>query len=109
MKLEFMKKLIDLTIKFNLLFVIIFFKRFVFFIKRIFFLISKAFSWLLFSKEHTNFSFELEDKNLESLKLYLINNLNITKNDINLLLDELDNIKVEKSNYNNTFSSSFYK
>ncbi len=107
MKLEFMKKLIDLTIKFNLLFVIIFFKRFVFFIKRIFFLISKAFSWLLFSREHTNFSFELEDKNLESLKLYLINNLNIKKNDINLLLEELDNIKVDKSNYNNTFSSSF--
>tara|TARA_A100000164_G_C21562121_1_gene609997 strand:+ start:179 stop:361 length:183 start_codon:yes stop_codon:yes gene_type:complete len=56
-----MKKFIDIIIKFNLLFVIIFVKRFVFSIKRIFLLIRKAFSWLFFSKEHTNFSFELEN------------------------------------------------
>ena len=59
-----MKKFTDLIIKFNLLFVIIFIKRFVFSIKRLFLYILKAFSWLLFSKEHTNFSFELENNNL---------------------------------------------
>ena len=99
-----MKKFIDLIIKFNLLFVIIFIKRFVFSTKRLFIYILKAFSWLLFSKEHTNFSFELENNNLESLKLYLLNNLNITENDINLLFEELNNIKIDKSNYNDTFS-----
>ena len=102
-----MKKFIDLIIKFNLLFVIIFIKRFLFSIKRISNLIRKAFSWFLFSKEHTNFSFELDSNNLESLKLFLLNNLNITENEINLLFEELNNIKIHKSNYNNTFSSSF--
>ena len=102
-----MKKFIDLIIKFNLLFVIIFIKRFLFSIKRLLNLIRKAFSWFLFSKEHTNFSFELDNNNLESLKLFLLNNLNITENEINLLFEELNNIKIHKSNYNNTFSSSF--
>tara|TARA_B100000965_G_scaffold29020_1_gene21502 strand:+ start:10567 stop:11394 length:828 start_codon:yes stop_codon:yes gene_type:complete len=102
-----MKKFIDLIIKFNLLFVIIFIKRFLFSIKRLSSLIRKAFSWFLFSKEHTNFSFELDRNNLESLKLFLLNNLNIKENEINLLFEELNNIKIDKSNYNNTFSSSF--
>tara|TARA_B100001173_G_C15959587_1_gene535033 strand:+ start:303 stop:1130 length:828 start_codon:yes stop_codon:yes gene_type:complete len=102
-----MKKFIDLIIKFNLLFVIIFIKRFLFSIKRLLNLIRKAFSWFLFSKEHTNFSFELDNNNLESLKLFLLNNLNITENEINLLFEELNNIKIDKSIYNNTFSSSF--
>ncbi len=102
-----MKKFIDLIIKFNLLFVIIFIKRFLFSIKRLSYLIYKAFSWFLFSKEHTNFSFEIDNNNLESLKLFLLNNLNITENDINLLFEELNNIKIDKSNYNDTFSSSF--
>ncbi len=102
-----MKKFIDLIIKFNLIFVIIFIKRFIFSIKRLSYLIRKAFSWFLFSKEHTNFSFELDNNNLESLKLFLLNNLNITENEINLLFEELNNIKIDKSNYNNTFSSSF--
>ena len=102
-----MKKFIDLIIKFNLLFVIIFIKRFLFSIKRLSYLIYKAFSWFLFSKEHTNFSFEIDNNNLESLKLFLLNNLNITENDINLLFEELNNIKIDKSNYNDTFSPSF--
>jgi len=102
-----MKKFIDLIIKFNLLFVVILIKRFVFSIKRLFLYILKSFSWLLFSKEHTNFSFELENNNLESLKLYLLNNLNITENDLSLLFRDINNIKIEKSNYKNTFSSSF--
>ena len=102
-----MKKFIDLIIKFNLLFVIIFIKRFLFSIKRLSYLIYKAFSWFLFSKEHTNFSFELTDNNLESLKLYLLNNFNITENDLSLFFEDIDNIKIHKSNYKNTFSSSF--
>ena len=39
--------------------------------------------------------------------MFLLNNLNITENDINLLFEELNNIKIDKSNYNDTFSSSF--
>lgn len=102
-----MKKFIDLIIKFNLLFVIIFVKRVIFSIKRLCLSILNTFSWLLSSKEHTNFSFELTDNNLESLKLYLLNNFNITENDLSLFFEDIDNIKIHKSNYKNTFSSSF--
>ncbi len=102
-----MKKFIDLIIKFNLLFVIIFVKRVIFSIKRLCLSILNTFSWLLSSKEHTNFSFELTDNNLESLKLYLLNNFNITENDLILFFEDIDNIKIHKSNYKNTFSSSF--
>lgn len=99
-----MKKFIDLIIKFNLLFVIIFVKRVIFSIKRLCLSILNTFSWLLSSKEHTNFSFELTDNNLESLKLYLLNNFNITENDLSLFFEDIDNIKIHKSNYKNTFS-----
>ena len=76
-------------------------------IRRLILSILNSFYWLLSSKEHTNFSFELTDSNLESLKLYLLNNFNITENDLDLFFEDIDNIKVHKSNYKNTFSSLF--
>ena len=73
-----------------------FFKRFYYVNKTILKKTGNLYLWLIFSKEHTSFSFKLSSKNKLLLLQNLQNDFGIESNQINEIIKFTDNIKIKK-------------
>lgn len=102
-----MKNLINFLKKYNLLFTAIFFKRIFFSFYKILENIGNSFYWFVNSKEHTNFSFELSENNLDSVILFLQNNFHLEKTKIEELINDSKSVNFSKRDYKYPFSTSF--
>ncbi len=83
--------------KSNFLIIFIFFKRLKIVLKKFYKSLLSYIFWLIKSKEHTNFSFEINAESLLSLKQYLKNNFNLSFNEINDVVNDALNSKIKKS------------
>ena len=83
--------------KSNFLIVFIFFKRLKIVLRKFWESLLLNIFWLIKSKEHTNFSFEINAQSLWSLKHYLKNNFNLSFNEINDVVEYALNSKIKKS------------
>jgi len=91
--------------KSNFLIVFIFFKRLKIVVLKLWKSILLNFFWFIKSKEHTNFSFEINTRSLWSLKYYLKNNFNYSFSEINDVVEYALNSKIKKSDiFNLPFS-----
>ncbi len=83
--------------KSNFLIVFIFFKRLKIVLKKFWKSLLLNLFWLMKSKEHTNFSFEINARSLLSLKYYLKNNFGFDINEINDVVEHALQTKIKKS------------
>jgi len=102
-----MKNLINFLKKYNLLFIAIFFKRIFFSFYKILENIGNSFYWFVNSKEHTNFSLELSENNLDSVILFLQNNFHLEKTKIEELINDSKSVNFSKRDYKYPFSTTF--
>ena len=82
--------------KSNFLIVFIFLKRLKIVLKKFWKSLLLNFFWLIKSKEHTNFSFEINDRSLLSLKYYLKNNFDFSINEVNDVVEYALQTKIKK-------------
>ena len=80
-------------------------KRVFFTIYKIISIIYKGFIWLIRSKEHTNFSFEIDEKNSRAMKQNLHHFLNLEEKQIQPLIDFANTTEVNKKNYKSIFKT----
>jgi len=103
-----MKKLINYIRLSKFLYLLITLKRILFIIRKNSNHIKKSLEWLFISKEHTNFSLKLDNRNKKSLSLYLENNLNIDKLIIEKLVEFSEELTISKKYFKSRKNSGFY-
>ncbi len=84
----------------RVIYILIFLKRILFFIKNTYLKIQKGLNWLFTSKEHTNFTFTLSTNSIEALKFYLKNSYKIDKDISTQMINSALETKVSFTNHN---------
>ena len=84
----------------RVIYILIFLKRILFFIKNTYLKIQKGLNWLFTSKEHTNFTFTLSTNSIEALKFYLKNSYKIDKDISTQMINSALETKVSFKNHN---------
>jgi len=94
--------------KLKLLIIFIYFKRIFIWLNNVLSFIYYSTIWLFTSKEHTNFSVELNKNNLMSIKLFLENNFSIDDQELNKYIEFTQTVNLSRKKYPNTFSSPYF-
>lgn len=84
----------------RIIYILIFLKRIIFFIKNTYIKIQKGLNWLFTSKEHTNFTFTLSTNSIEALKFYLKNSYKIDKDISTQMINSALETNVSFTNHN---------